>query len=79
MPSVLSCAIIACIITIYPHILQNIPVVIRWIPHIVSIQPALNSYLESVLKGFEWIITTGKPVIKDQFGSHKWFSGNAAS
>jgi len=61
-------------ITIYPHILQNIPVAIRWIPHIASVRPALQAYLESVIKGFEWFITTGKPVIKNQFGSHRWFS-----
>lgn len=41
-----------------------------------TIQPALHSYLDAVLKGFEWFITTGKPVSKNQFGSHKWFSGN---
>jgi hypothetical protein len=61
-------------ITIFPHILQNIPVAIRWVPHIISIRPSLHSYLESVVKGFEWFITTGKPVVKNQFGSHRWFS-----
>jgi len=65
-------------ITIYPHALQRVPVAFRWIPHIAVIQPALTSYLNAVLKGFEWFITTGKPVSRDQFGSHKWFSGNAA-
>lgn len=64
-------------ITIYPHILQRIPVAIRWMPYFVSVQPALHSYLESVLKGFEWFIRTGKSVSKNQFGSHKWFSTNA--
>lgn len=61
-------------ITIYTHFLQNIPAVIRWLPYIFYVQPALHSYLESVVKGFEWFITTGKPVRKNQFGSHKWFS-----
>ena len=61
-------------ITIYPHILQKIPTALRWIPHLISIKPALHSYLESVLKGFEWFITTGKPVQKNQFGTHQWFS-----
>ena len=65
-------------ITIYPHALQNIPIAIRWLPHITVIQPALNSYLESVIKGFEWFIITGKSVTKNQFGSHKWFSNNDA-
>jgi len=63
-------------ITIYPHALQKVPVAIRLIPHIVSVHPALHSYLEVVLKGFEWFVATGKPVSKDQFGTHKWFSGN---
>jgi len=63
-------------ITIFPHALQNIPKAIRWIPHIAVIQPSLHSYLDSVIKGFEWFVTTGKPVIKNQFGSHKWFSNN---
>ena len=65
-------------ITIYPDAMQNVPVVIRWLPHIVFIQPALYSYLESVVKGFEWFITTGKPIRRNQFGSHKWFSKNNA-
>jgi hypothetical protein len=63
-------------ITIYPFILQTLPIVFRWIPHIFYIQPTLNNYLESVVKGFEWFITTGIPVEKNQFGSHKWFSVN---
>jgi len=61
-------------ITIYPHALQNIPVAVRWIPHIAMMKPALSSYLDSVLKGFEWFITTGESVRKNQFDSHKWFS-----
>jgi hypothetical protein len=63
------------VITIYPHVLQKIPAAIRWIPHTLYLHPALNSYLEAVLNGFAWFLTTGKPVKKDQFGSHKWFSG----
>jgi len=61
-------------ITILPHALQKVPVVVRWIPHFLVIQPSLKSYLESVLKGIDWFITTEKPVIKDQFGTHRWFS-----
>ena len=65
-------------ITIYPHTLQNIPVAIRLIPHIAYIHPTMQSYLESVVKGFEWFITTDKPVYKNQFGSHSWFSQKIA-
>ncbi len=61
-------------ITIFPHNLQHFPIGIRWIPHITIIQPGLNSYLDAVLQGLEWFIISGKPVRKDQFGTHKWFS-----
>ncbi len=62
-------------ITVYPHVLQNIPGAIRWIPHIVYLQPALSRYLEAVVKGVEWFLISGKPVKKNQFGFHAWFSG----
>jgi hypothetical protein len=28
----------------------------------------------SVGKGFEWYVTRGAPVPRDQFGKHPWFS-----
>lgn len=61
-------------ITLYPDTLANIPITIRWIPHFLFLRPMLKNYLESVVKGFEWFITTGTPVTKNQFGSHPWFS-----
>ena len=61
-------------ITVYPHVLQNVPVAIRWLPHIVRVGPMLRTYLSSVVKGFEWYVTRGKPVPRNQFGSHPWFS-----
>ena len=61
-------------ITLYPHALQKLPVIIRWLPHITIIRPTMQSYLESVVKGFDHFITTGKPVKENHFGSHPWFS-----
>ena len=61
-------------IAVYPHVLQNIPVVIRWIPHLLKVRPLLTSYLESVLKGIDWYLTRGEPVRPNQFGTHPWFS-----
>lgn len=61
-------------ITIHPHALQNIPAAFRWIPYIVYLRPSLRNYLESVVKGFDWFITMGRPVQKNQFGKHNWFS-----
>ncbi len=66
-------------ITVYPHILQNIPFTFRWFPHILYFGPKLRSYLSSVTKGFEWYVTRGEPVPRNQFGRHPWFSAPRAS
>jgi hypothetical protein len=34
----------------------------------------LGKYLDQVLQGFEYYMRTGKPVTRNQFGSHRWFS-----
>ncbi|MHA1217427.1 MAG: hypothetical protein ACTSO5_01940 [Candidatus Heimdallarchaeaceae archaeon] len=54
--------------------LQEIPVIFRWIPHFLYLKPKMKKYLNSVVRGFEYYITTGKPVERNQFGSHSWFS-----
>jgi hypothetical protein len=36
----------------------------------------LGKYLQSVVKGFEWYVTRGEPVPRDQFGKHTWFSAS---
>lgn len=61
-------------ITVYPHTLQNIPAVIRWLPYLVKLRPALKSYLESVVMGFEWYVMRDEAVPRNQFGRHAWFS-----
>lgn len=61
-------------ITVYPHALQGLPVIIRWVPHMLSIGPMLRKYLSSVVRGFEWYVTRGEAVPRNQFGSHPWFS-----
>lgn len=61
-------------IAIYPHTLQNLAVAIRWLPHILRLSPMLKRYLSSVIRGFEWYVTLGEPVPRNQFGSHPWFS-----
>lgn len=64
-------------ITLYlPH-LQNIPVLLRWLPHFFYTQPKMKRYLNSVVRGFEYFITTGESVDRNQFGSHPWFSPNS--
>ncbi len=66
-------------IAVYPHILQDLPLAIRWIPHILQLGPRLRSYLSSVTKGFEWYVVRGRPVPRNQFGTHPWFSAPRSS
>lgn len=61
-------------ISVYPHVLQNWPAVVRWIPHLLRIRPMLKKYLESVVRGFEWYVVRGESVPRNQFGRHSWFS-----
>ena len=63
-------------ITVYPHILQNISAVARWLPHILYVRPLLRKYLTSVTSGFEYFIDHGIPVPRNHFGEHPWFSAH---
>ncbi len=65
-------------IIVYPHVLQGVPVAIRWLPHLFRVRPLLTGYLSSVLQGFEWYVKRGEPVPRNQFGSHPWFSEAAS-
>ena len=62
------------IITIFPHAVQHLPIVIRWVPHLMTIRPQLKRYLDSVVRGLDRFITIGEPVERNQFGPHPWFS-----
>ena len=66
-------------ITVYPYVLQQLPVAIRWLPHRLRLRPMLTKYLSSVVGGFEWYVTRGEAVPRDHFGSHPWFSARASS
>ena len=61
-------------ICVYPHVLQRLPVVVRWLPHLAWVRPRLRSYLLSVVRGFEWHVTRHETVPRNHFGSHAWFS-----
>jgi len=63
-------------ITVFPHILQNWPTVIRWVPYVLRVRPMLKKYLESVVGGFKWYAVRGEPVPRNQFGRHPWFSAS---
>lgn len=61
-------------ITIYPHHINEYPSIIRKAIYTFYVKPMLHKYLRSVLKGFQLYIIEGKPVNKNHFGSHSWFS-----
>lgn len=61
-------------ITVGPHLLQGLPVALRWVAHVAYVRPMLRRYLSSVVRGFEWYVTRGEPVPRNQFGTHPWFS-----
>ena len=66
-------------IAVYPHVLQELPLAVRWLPHILRVGPMLRSYLSSVTRGFEWYVNHGEAVPRNQFGSHPWFSTSKSS
>lgn len=61
-------------ITVYPLVMQHLPPVVCWLPHLFVLRPRLRAYLESVVRGYEWYITKGEPVPRNQFGVHPWYS-----
>lgn len=61
-------------ITVYPHDIIKQSNIIKHLFNSLYVRPMLRKYLSSVLKGFQFYIIQGKPVQKNQFGTHKWFS-----
>jgi len=61
-------------ITVCPFALQHVPTILRWVPHHLKIRPKLKSYLQSVVRGFDWYVTKGESVPRNQFGKHPWYS-----
>ncbi len=49
------------------------PGAVRWAAHSVF-RVMMPAYLQAVLQGVDWRVTTGEPVRPDQFGRHPWFS-----
>ena len=61
-------------ISMRPGALQHLSPLVRWAPHFLWLRPRLRSYRRSVVKGFDWHVTRGEPVPRNQFGMHPWFS-----
>ncbi len=62
------------IITIYPYDVIKYPRYTKPFIFALYVRPMLSRYLSSVLKGIQFYVEQGKPVQKNQFGTHKWFS-----
>ncbi len=62
-----------------PRFQAAFPPVIRWIADRGVVRPMLRRYLRAVLRGIEWRVTTGQPVHRNQFGTHRWFSRREGS
>jgi len=61
-------------ITVYPYLLSSWPRVMSLIPYKLIISPLLKSYLKSVISGINYYLINQKPVEKNHFGKHIWFS-----
>ena len=61
-------------ITIFPRMPRRYPLVVSWLIHSFRLRPMLGRYLDAVVKGVEWYVTSGDPVARNQFGRHPWFS-----
>jgi hypothetical protein len=61
-------------ITVYPHILRDKPKIISFLLYFFLVKRNMKRYLENVINGLNWYLTHSKPVPKNLFGKHKWFS-----
>ena len=61
-------------ITVYSYLLNSWPRLISYFPYILFIKPVLKKYLSSVIGGINWYLTNDKPIPKNHFGKHMWFS-----
>ena len=61
-------------ITIKPYIYNKGSKLKNFIPFFTYIRPKLANYLYSVLMGLKHYSETDQTVVRDQFGTHSWFS-----
>ena len=61
-------------IKVYPYLFSNKNKLTYLFYHYFFIKPMLKKYLNSVLKGINWYLKNKRPVPKNKFGKHSWFS-----
>ena len=61
-------------IKVFPYIFHNKNKLVYLFYYYFFIKPMLKKYLSSVLRGINWYLKNKKPVPKNKFGKHSWFS-----
>ena len=61
-------------ITVYPHLLRDLPTVVAYPLHRLWLRPHLEDYLKSVVAGLQFHLITKGVTPRKAFGSHPWFS-----
>tara|TARA_Y100000589_G_scaffold12583_1_gene10297 strand:- start:18 stop:518 length:501 start_codon:yes stop_codon:yes gene_type:complete len=61
-------------ITVYPYIFNRSSKIFDLLPFFLIIKPGLKKYLKNIGLGLNYYFKYQKPVTKNQFSSHKWFS-----
>ena len=61
-------------IKVYPYFLRGTSKILSFFAYKLFISPMLKSYLKSVIQGINFFLNTEKPVPKNYFGKHLWFS-----
>lgn len=61
-------------IAILRRAVQNVPIIVRWLPHFFWLRPRLRRSLQSVVKRLEYFIVHGEKVSRNQFWARPWFS-----
>lgn len=61
-------------ISVKPYLFENYPMLIYRFLFYIIVKPMLRSYLKSVLGGIDWYMRNKKPVPRNNFGKHLWFS-----
>ena len=61
-------------IKIFPYLYNHGGKIKNILPFYIFVNPLLNTYLKSVIKGLKFYVERGERVAKNQFGRHSWFS-----
>ena len=61
-------------ISVFPYRTKKISKFLYPLVHFFIVRPKLKKYLKSVLKGLKFHLDNDVKIMKNQFGTHSWFS-----